>query len=159
MMFHLALRAADLILQLPAGVFEGVVEGECEIRMPLIRRRSPFHIHLPAVRQRETDVDLVKPAGAVMLTGAFQHHPACSYTAPALLELRHVLRDGIFDYRSSGDALKFEFRRRLHVLLPFAKLKSRAVNRAYRGSLSGHGREDRTAHEGLEQRQFVDVPG
>jgi hypothetical protein len=120
MIFHVALRAADLILELPARVFEGIVKGECEIRMSLIRRRGPFHIHLPAVRQQETDVDLVKPAGAVMLTGAFQHHPACGYTAPALLELRHMLRDGIFDLRSSGHALKFDFRRRLHVMLLFA---------------------------------------
>jgi len=120
MVFHLALRAADLILQLPAGVFEGIVKCECEIRMPLIGWRGPFHIHLPAVRQREMNVHLVKPAGAVMLTRALQHQPACGYTAPALLELRHVLRDSIFDLWSSGHALKFDFRRRLHVLLLFA---------------------------------------
>jgi len=120
MIFHVALRAADLILQLPARVFEGIIKGECEIRMPLIRRRGPFHIYLSAVRQRETNVDLVKPAGAVMLTRAFQQHPACGYAAPALLELRDMLRDGIFDLRSSGHALKFDFRRRLHVLLLFA---------------------------------------
>jgi hypothetical protein len=56
----------------------------------------------------------------VTLAGAFQHHPARSYAAPALLELRHVLRDGIFDLRSSGHALKFDFRLGLHVLLLFA---------------------------------------
>ncbi len=49
MVFHLALRAADLILELPAGVFEGIVNGECEICMPLISRRRSFHIHLTAV--------------------------------------------------------------------------------------------------------------
>jgi hypothetical protein len=88
--------------------------------MPLILRRSPFDVHLPAVRQKEMNVDLVKPASAVTLAGAFQHHPARSYAAPALLELRHVLRDGIFDLRSSGHALKFDFRLGLHVLLLFA---------------------------------------
>jgi hypothetical protein len=66
------------------------------------------------------NVHLVKPAGAVMLTRALQHHPARGYAASALLELRHVVRDSIFDLRSSGHALKFDFRRRLHVLLLFA---------------------------------------
>ena len=48
-MLHLPLRAANLILELPAGVLEGIVEGECQIGMALIRRRRPFHIHLASL--------------------------------------------------------------------------------------------------------------
>ena len=62
MMLHLSLRAANLILELPACVFEGIVEGECQIGMAFVRWRRPFHIDLAAVRKRETNMDLVKSA-------------------------------------------------------------------------------------------------
>lgn len=74
-MLHLPLGAANLILELPAGVLEGIVKGECQIGMPLVRRRRPSHIHLAAVGKCETNVDLVQSALAVMLTGSFQHDP------------------------------------------------------------------------------------
>ena len=70
-MFHLTLGAAHLILKLSARVLEGIVDGECQIGMPLVGRRSLFNVHLAAVRQRKADMNLVKAAGAVMLTGSF----------------------------------------------------------------------------------------
>ena len=57
-MFHLTLRAAHLILKLPARVLESIVDGENQIGMPLICRWSSFHIHLAAVWKRETNTDL-----------------------------------------------------------------------------------------------------
>ena len=83
-MLHLPLRAANLILELPAGVLESIVEGECQIGIPLVLRRRPSHIHLAAVGKRETNVDLVQTAFAVMLTGPFQHDPARGYATPEL---------------------------------------------------------------------------
>ena len=69
--FHLTLGAAHLILKLSARVLEGIVDGECQIGMPLVGRRRPFNVHLAAVRQRKADMNLVEAAGAVMLTGPF----------------------------------------------------------------------------------------
>jgi len=86
--------------------------------MPLVLGRGTLHVHLAAVGKRETDVDLIQSALAVMLTGRFEHDPARCYAAPELFELRHVRRDGVFDVRGPGHALKLDFRRRLHLLLP-----------------------------------------
>ena len=94
-MLHLPLRAANLILELPAGVLEGIVKGECQIGISLVCRRRPSHIHLAAVGKRETNVDLVKTAFSVMPTGPIQHDPARGYATPTLFELRHVRRNSI----------------------------------------------------------------
>jgi hypothetical protein len=115
-MLHLSLRAANLILELPACVLEGIVDGECQIGMPSIRRRRPFHINLASVRKRETNMDLVKSAFAVMPPRPLQHDSARGYATPPLLEFGHMFLDGILDSRGCGHALKFDFRRRLHFL-------------------------------------------
>jgi hypothetical protein len=120
MMFHLALRTANLILQLPAGMLEGVVNSECQIGMALICRRRPFHIHFATVGKGETNVDRIQSAFAMTLTRSLQHNAACGYATPALLKLCHVGGNRIFDFRGSGHALKYDFRRRLHFLLPLA---------------------------------------
>ena len=41
--------------------------------MPLIRRCGTRDIDFPPVRERETDIDLIKPASAVVPAGSFQH--------------------------------------------------------------------------------------
>ena len=51
-MLHLSLRAANLILELPACVLKSIVDGECQIGMPVICRWCPFHIHLASVWKR-----------------------------------------------------------------------------------------------------------
>jgi hypothetical protein len=93
-------------------------------RLPVIRSAArvsqlrSFTSSIAAVGKREMDVDLIQSALAVMLTGRFEHDPARCYAAPELFELRHVRRDGVFDVRGPGHALKLDFRRRLHLLLP-----------------------------------------
>ena len=47
------------------------------------------------------------------LTHLIRFQRDCRDAAPALLELCHVLFDGIFDFWSSAHALKFDFKRRL----------------------------------------------
>ena len=117
-MLHLASGAANLILGLSARVLESIIESKGQVGMPLVLGRGTLHVHLAAVGKRETDVDLIQSALAVMLTGRFEHDPARCYAAPELFELRHVRRDGVFDVRVPGHALKLDFRRRLHLLLP-----------------------------------------
>jgi hypothetical protein len=121
-MFHLSLRAAHLVLELPAGVLEGIVKGECQIGMPFVRWWRPFYIHLATVRKGQTNVNFVKSAFAVMLTGPFQHDPTCCYATPTLFELRHVGRNGVFDIRCSRHALKFDFGGCLHFPTPACRL-------------------------------------
>ena len=53
MMLHLPLRAARLILQLPAGALERVVDGKIQICAPFIRRRRVFDIDLAPVGKRK----------------------------------------------------------------------------------------------------------
>src|SRR6266480_178145 len=95
-MLHLPLGAANLILKLPARVLKSIVDGKCQIGMPLIGRWRPFHIHLAAIRKRKTNMDLVKSAGPVMLTRSFQHHAAGGHTTPALFEFRNMLLDSSY---------------------------------------------------------------
>ena len=116
-MFHLSLRAANLILELPTRVLKSIVDGECQIGMPVIRRWCPFHIHLASVWKRETDKNLVKSAFAVMPARPLQHDSARGYAPPALLEFGHMFLDGILDLGGAGHALEFDFRWRLHFLL------------------------------------------
>src|SRR5579863_5593361 len=92
-MFHLTLRAANLILKLPARVLESVVDGKCQVGMSLVVRGSSFHVHLAAVRKRETNIDLVKSAPAVMLTRPLQDDSARRHTTPPLLKFGNTLLD------------------------------------------------------------------
>jgi hypothetical protein len=67
--FDLSLQSADLILQLSAGPFEGVVDGERQVGMALVVLRGASYIDLTAIGQREPYVDLIEPAGSVMASG------------------------------------------------------------------------------------------
>jgi hypothetical protein len=59
MVLDLALRAANLVLELPTGVLEGIVDSKCQISMTLVRGRRPLHIYFAAVGKNKTDMDLV----------------------------------------------------------------------------------------------------
>ena len=48
-----SLHLADFILQLAARVFEGVVEGKCQVRMALVSGRRAPRIDLAAFRQKQ----------------------------------------------------------------------------------------------------------
>jgi len=67
------------------------------------------------------NVDLIKSAFAVMVTGRLHHHPACRNTTRALLELGDMLGDGILDLLSRVHVLKLDLRRRLHVWFPIGE--------------------------------------
>ncbi len=159
-MLHLASGAANLILELSARVLESIIESEGQVGMPLVLGRGTLYVHLAAVGKRETDVDLIQSALAVMLTGRFEHDPARCYAAPELFELRHVRRDGVFDVRGPGHALKLDFRQRLHLLLPLVRHKRPGTTASKLSSLylslSGRREKEEFALLGFAPRQYRD---
>lgn len=117
-MFHLALNAAYLILKLTAGMPEGIVDGECQIGVPFIRPRCPSHIDFAPVRQRETNMHVVKPAKTMMMTWALYRDPASDYTTPPLLQLADVLGNRLLNLRRAADVLKLDLRCYLQLSSP-----------------------------------------
>jgi hypothetical protein len=136
MMFHLPLQVANLILQLPARPFERIVDGKIQSGMALIGLRGAVDIDFPSLGKRQTDVDFIKPACAVMTAGRFQHHPACGHSTETLLKVSDVLGEGSLDLRPRFHALKFDFDRRLHDLTPICLPAMRA---AHYIAISGSG--------------------
>jgi hypothetical protein len=118
MVFHLPLQFANMILQLPARPLERIVDGERQVGMPLVGLRGAVDIDFPAVRKRQTDIDLVETTFAVMTAGTFQHHSASRHATKTLLELSDVLGNRSLDVRLRIHALKINFDRRLHILTP-----------------------------------------
>src|ERR1019366_5910798 len=126
MMLHLPLQVANLILQLPTRPFERIVDGEIQIGMALIGLRGALDIDLPSFGKRQTDVDLIKPAGVVMTAGRFQHHPACGHATKPLLKISNVVGEGGLNLRPRFHALIFDLDWRLHCLTPICLPAMRA---------------------------------
>ena len=80
----MSLHAADLILQLPARPFEGIVDGEGEVGMSLVGLCGAVDIDFAAVRQRQTNINFVETATAMMVAGRFQRHATRGYAAVTL---------------------------------------------------------------------------
>src|SRR5665811_2147059 len=118
MVLHLSLQLANLLLQLPARPFEGVVDGEVQIGMALIGLRGAVDIDFPSVGKGQTDVDLVEPACPVMTAGCLQHHPASRDATKTLLKIIDMLGKRGLDMRPRFHALIFDLDRRLHGLTP-----------------------------------------
>lgn len=116
MMLYLALSASCLILKLTTGMPKGVVDGKGQIGMTCVLGRRPPYIDFAAVRQRKTNVDLIKSALAMVLTRPLHHDPTRRYAPPALLKLVDVLGDGILNLRRARSALKIDLRRDLHLV-------------------------------------------
>ncbi len=115
---HLPLQAADMILQPTTCPFESVVDGERQIGMPLVRLRGASDIDVSAVRERQTDVDLIESTCAVMAARSFQDDPASRHTTIVLLEFGHMLGNGGPDFQTASHFSKIDFDRRLHSIVP-----------------------------------------
>ena len=69
MVLDVSLHLADFILQLAARVFEGVVEGKCQVRMALVSGRRAPRIDLAAFRVvQEGLTNVMKHAGQARTT-------------------------------------------------------------------------------------------
>ena len=116
--FTWPLQLANLILQLPARPFEGIVDGEVQIGMALIGLRGTVDIDLPAVRKRQTDVDLIEAACPVMTRQALSTPPGKPLRDRNAAQDLDVLGKRGLDLRPCFHALIFDFDRRLHGLTP-----------------------------------------
>jgi hypothetical protein len=117
-MLHSALHAAHLILKLPPRVLERIVDRESQVGVPPVRWRRAFNIHFAALRQRETNMDLIQRATAVTMAGRIHDDPARRHATAALLEFSHMLLDSVPDCRGFGHAVKFDLGPRLHGVSP-----------------------------------------
>ena len=115
MVLYLAADAAHLILQLPAGLLEGIVDSECQIAVALVRRWRSSYIDLSAVRQGKTNMNFIKSALAMMPSGSLHDNAAGRYSTPALFELADAPRNGVAHLRRARHALKVDLGWRLHL--------------------------------------------
>jgi hypothetical protein len=79
-LLHLVLEPPRMILQPSARPFEGVIDSERQIGVPLVCRRGAFDIDFPTVRKRQPDVPLIKSTSMVMAAWSFQYDPASCHT-------------------------------------------------------------------------------
>jgi hypothetical protein len=114
----MAAHAVDLILKLPAGALEGVVERKIEIGIAFVVLRRMADIDLAAFRQSEADIDLEEAALAMMIAGRFQHDAAGRDAAEVLLELADVLGDGAAEVGPRLHPLKVDPNRGFHGFFP-----------------------------------------
>ncbi|MGA8885649.1 MAG: hypothetical protein WB489_03180 [Pseudolabrys sp.] len=116
MVLNLSLQFADLVLQLPASAFEGIIDREGRIGMPLIILPGMANIDFAALWQCEPDADLVQAALVVMVAWRLEHHPAGSDPAKASLKLGKVLDDCAADVGVRVHALKIDLDGSFHII-------------------------------------------
>jgi hypothetical protein len=126
--FHLSLQPAYPILQLSTCPPEGVVNGKAKICVTFVRKRCSADINRAAIRQSESDIDLMESALVVMGTGALEHHAASGYARETLFKFLNMRSDHAVDFRIRIDSLKINFYRRLHVWLQFINLPRVSVH-------------------------------
>jgi hypothetical protein len=113
-LFDVPFETVGLLLQPPARVLEGVIDRESQVGMPLIGRRVPIGIDLPAIGQSEMNVHLEETAGAMMPARRLHHDAARSDAAETLFERFDLLLDFGTDIRRGGHTLEFDLNWRLH---------------------------------------------
>jgi hypothetical protein len=74
-----------MILQLRSRVPEGIINGESQIGMALVRRWRTRDIDLASFRKRQMNFDLIEATGTVMSARTFHHYPASCYPTATLL--------------------------------------------------------------------------
>ena len=82
-----------------------------------IKAGAARDINPPTVRQRDTDVDLVKTC-AVVGAGTFDDDAARGHAVAALFQFRHVRFDGSLELRRRIHALEIYLDGRFHVCFP-----------------------------------------
>jgi hypothetical protein len=54
-----ALQLADFVLKLSTSVLKGIIDRECKVGIPLVRRRCPCDIDFSTTGEGEMYVDIV----------------------------------------------------------------------------------------------------
>src|SRR5512143_2188399 len=86
--------------------------------MALVILGSTSDIDLFALWQRQTDIDFVEAAGAVVAARRLEDHPAGRNSPKTLLELGDVISDGAPDIWACVHALKINLDWCFHGFLP-----------------------------------------
>src|SRR5215467_5403819 len=128
--FDMALQPTDLILELSARPLECIVESKMNVRMPLIQTWRTPDVDLLPVRERQTDVDLVEAASAVVFARCLHHHPAGGYAPEAILEAGNVLGNHCAQGLARLHSLEVDLDGALHADrptgVPFRTLRTRS---------------------------------
>ena len=72
MVLHVSGKSPNLILQLSPRSLEGVVDCKRVIRISFVGRRRSADVDFTAIRQRQTDMNMVEPARPVPLARSLQ---------------------------------------------------------------------------------------
>jgi hypothetical protein len=118
MSFHMALHAANVVLQDALGVPKRIIDRRMNVGVALVGVRLVADIDLLSIRQSEVDMDLEETAGPVMLPRNFHRHAAGRNPAVSLLKRRHVPRDLRAQRFLRFHALKINVYRGFHLCLP-----------------------------------------
>lgn len=113
-LLNVAAHTLDLILKLPAGALEGVVEGEIEVGIALIALRGAADIDLAPFRQGKPHGDLVKTPGTMVVAWRFEGDASGGDAAEPFLELADMLGDGGAQVGAGLHALKVDLNRGFH---------------------------------------------
>jgi hypothetical protein len=105
---HMALQAADLLLQTPSRVLKCIVDRKINVGVALVGIRLVANIHLFFIRQSEADMDLEKTAAPMMLPWTFQHDATGGDSTELLLKPCHMSRNSCAQYLLRFHSLKFD---------------------------------------------------
>jgi hypothetical protein len=86
-MLDIAAHQPRLILELPAGALECIVDGEGQVGIAFILPRRTSNVNLPIVRQCQPNTHLVLTTGLVMITWTFDHDAGRGDPTKAALQL------------------------------------------------------------------------
>jgi hypothetical protein len=103
-----------LILQLPSGALEGIIDGEGQIGIAFIRLRRTSHMNFATIGQREPNGHLVMTAGLMTIAGTFHNDAASGQPTEAVLQFCKVLIDCGLEFRRGLHTFEFDLGRRLH---------------------------------------------
>lgn len=117
MMFDVPGQSPDLILQLSPRSLEGIVDCKRVVSISFVGRRRSADVDLTAIRQRQTDMNMVEPARLVPLARSLDRDSAGANVSEPILELGYMLFDGRMRLCGFRYVMKLDLNRRLHSLV------------------------------------------
>jgi hypothetical protein len=117
---HLAVHLPDLVLQVPDGSVEGVMQREFEALESLVQMRGALNCDFALVWQAEVYMNVVKPAGMMAVARRFHDDTASGKPTIAILKTLDLRDDLITKCFGRLHSLKVYLRLRLHGLLLWA---------------------------------------
>ncbi len=117
MVLHVSGKSPNLILQLSPRSLEGVVYCKRVVSISFVGRRRSADVDFTAIRQRQTDMNMVEPARPVPLARSLDRDSAGADMSEPFLELGYMLFDSRMRLCGLRHVMKLDLNRRLHVIL------------------------------------------